>query len=418
MKCPKCHYLSFEPEVRCRNCGYDLDLADADLSLKPDQAVEGPLVDLTLHGDVEVAEPARPGASRGPGVAAAGAGDDPDDDLAADDPPDDDDEDDDDDAEDDDEIGEVEDDADDELDDDVDEDEEDAEDDEASDIEAHEDARRAGRRTDSAPAPPLRVVTPAPGQRGRPAEPPLEARGPARPSRPTRAPSTTAELPLFVRNRPETADLEGALIDRPGSPSAPLAVRRRQENARHRARPIVSGLDPQLGPFERDLLQDLRRLEQRVAERARAETGPTVASAGGGVAMGRRLTAAAIDLALLGGISAFVVWATLRLCDLTVQQASTLPAIPLFAFLLVVAAGYLVMFTVAGGQTVGKMLTHIRVVSGDDDEDPTMTPRQAAARALLTLPSVLALGAGFIPALLGQGPAVHDRLSHTRVVRA
>ena len=37
MKCPKCHYLSFEPEPRCRNCGYDLSLsppADLDLQIK------------------------------------------------------------------------------------------------------------------------------------------------------------------------------------------------------------------------------------------------------------------------------------------------------------------------------------------------------------------------------------------------
>jgi uncharacterized RDD family membrane protein YckC len=179
----------------------------------------------------------------------------------------------------------------------------------------------------------------------------------------------------------------------------------------------VSPLDPQLGPFERDLLHDLRRLEQRVAERARDESAADVRT-GDGVGAGVRLTSAAIDLVLLGGISTVVVWATLRLCDLDVQQASSLPIVPLFAVLLLVASGYLLMFTVAGGQTVGKMLTHIRVVDGDDAIASGLTPRQAAVRALLTVPSVLALGAGFVPALLGQGPALHDRLSHTRVVRA
>jgi hypothetical protein len=39
-------------------------------------------------------------------------------------------------------------------------------------------------------------------------------------------------------------------------------------------------------------------------------------------------------------------------------------------------------------------------------------------RALFTLPSVLVAGAGFLPALMGEERAVHDRLAHTRVVRA
>jgi uncharacterized RDD family membrane protein YckC len=44
--------------------------------------------------------------------------------------------------------------------------------------------------------------------------------------------------------------------------------------------------------------------------------------------------------------------------------------------------------------------------------------RQAAYRSVLALPSVLALGAGFLPALVGDERALHDRLAHTRVVRA
>ena len=34
MRCPKCHYLSFDPEPRCKNCGYDLEVADAELAFK------------------------------------------------------------------------------------------------------------------------------------------------------------------------------------------------------------------------------------------------------------------------------------------------------------------------------------------------------------------------------------------------
>ena len=29
MRCPKCHYVSFEPEPRCRHCGYGFSLVDA-----------------------------------------------------------------------------------------------------------------------------------------------------------------------------------------------------------------------------------------------------------------------------------------------------------------------------------------------------------------------------------------------------
>lgn len=53
MKCPKCHYLSFEASDRCRNCGYDFSLAvaaDADLPLQggDDEQPLGPMADLAL----------------------------------------------------------------------------------------------------------------------------------------------------------------------------------------------------------------------------------------------------------------------------------------------------------------------------------------------------------------------------------
>jgi uncharacterized RDD family membrane protein YckC len=77
------------------------------------------------------------------------------------------------------------------------------------------------------------------------------------------------------------------------------------------------------------------------------------------------------------------------------------------------------MFTAASGQTVGKMAAGIRVVRVLDDPEPhRVTVGQAAIRAILTLSSVLTLGLGFVPALLGRGLAVHDRLAHTRVIRA
>ena len=49
MRCPKCHYLSFEPESRCRNCGYEFAFAEEDLLMKSGDEPEGPLTDIPLR---------------------------------------------------------------------------------------------------------------------------------------------------------------------------------------------------------------------------------------------------------------------------------------------------------------------------------------------------------------------------------
>lgn len=134
---------------------------------------------------------------------------------------------------------------------------------------------------------------------------------------------------------------------------------------------------------------------------------------------GTRLAAALIDTAFLGAIAAVVVFCTLRLTGLSVQQLTLLPVLPLAALFLLLAGGYLLLFTAASGQTVGKMAMHIRVVGTSPEAviNDRITLSQAAVRALAALPSVLALGAGFLPALLGAGLALHDRIAQTRVVR-
>jgi len=96
-----------------------------------------------------------------------------------------------------------------------------------------------------------------------------------------------------------------------------------------------------------------------------------------------------------------------------------LPALPLAGLLLMVVVGYLLMFTVASGQTVGKMAMHLRVVGTSPEAviNDRITVSQAAVRTLAAVPSVLVFGLGFVPALLGAGLALHDRIAHTRVVR-
>lgn len=70
MRCPKCHYISFESADRCRNCGYDYSLADtpaAPEELPLNDRDEDPLppVDLSLSqvdGLREAREPETPAA--------------------------------------------------------------------------------------------------------------------------------------------------------------------------------------------------------------------------------------------------------------------------------------------------------------------------------------------------------------------
>jgi uncharacterized RDD family membrane protein YckC len=127
-----------------------------------------------------------------------------------------------------------------------------------------------------------------------------------------------------------------------------------------------------------------------------------------------------VDVLLIGAINFAVVWLTLQRCDLTLGQIGLLPILPVAAYLFVLDSGYLLMFTATNGQTIGKMAAGIRVVGQSERSNvpERVTLKQALLRAVLTFPSVLALGLGFVPALLGSRLALHDRFSHTRVVRA
>jgi uncharacterized RDD family membrane protein YckC len=207
------------------------------------------------------------------------------------------------------------------------------------------------------------------------------------------------------------------LVKVPVAPRPPLAVRRQAPDPGRVATPAAAEVKParKLGPFDHDLLEDLQRIEAKAAGRAL----PGRSAAEGWQNAGRRLTAAGIDLTFLAGLVATVVWFTLRQCDLSFAQARLLPVVPMALFLALIVVGYLLLFTAASGQTIGKMWLGLRVIGGPENvatEPPTL--RQATYRSILTLPSVLMLGVGFLPALVGQGLALHDRLTHTRVIRA
>jgi uncharacterized RDD family membrane protein YckC len=138
------------------------------------------------------------------------------------------------------------------------------------------------------------------------------------------------------------------------------------------------------------------------------------------------LLAGIIDLVVLGAINGAVLYFTLLVVELPFARIWSLPAVPLGVFLLLLNGGYLAIFTTAGGQTVGKMLTGIKVVTdhstGDLEADaagPRVSAGAAVLRATAWLVFLLPAGLGFAAILFASdGRALHDRLAETRVVKA
>lgn len=368
MRCPKCHYLSFDPEPRCRNCGYGLSLEDDDLFIRDENdAPASPFADVNLRaGAVEPPPPAPPV----PRAAAASVR------TAA--PP------------------------------------------------------TASTSTSAQTSSPFAGLS-AQGDAPSATDVSLEERAAVQlPPSPARSrPAPTTELPLFVKGMSGSASAAAArvVVDDPlaqflEDARPPLAVRRTMpEPVQAPPKPARPAPEPRgKGPLDRDLLADLQPSDalgelQARARRAAASISETVATAGAGP----RLAAATIDGVLLGSLSAGVMWLTLRWCGLPLDRALMLPVlIPTSVFLSMVGVGYLVLFNAAGGQTLGKMAVGLRVVREITPVDAggPVSLGQATVRALLTLPSVLVAGAGFLPALFGEHRGVHDRLAHTRVVRA
>ena len=341
MRCPKCHYLSFDPEPRCRNCGYGLSLDEPDLFIREEDVDPSPFADLTLHGTGD--KFSSPVAAASTPSAAAGT--------------------------------------------------------------PSPEATR--------PSPFAAIQEPVDER-----EPDAVLLPPA--PKPRVAPTT--ELPLFVRgtSAAEAAPVDEPLVRLPADARPPLSVRRTPVEPAPKPRPVPAATDRASGPLDRDLLSVLAHLEERsrTSSVATVESRDITTFRTGAT---KRLTAAAIDGAILGSLSLAVVWVTLRWCGLPLDRALMLPLIvPTSAFLLLIGAGYLVLFTAAGGQTLGKMAVGIRVI-GDaqtlEDSGP-LSVGQAVLRAVVSLPAVLVAGIGFLPALVGDERAVHDRLARTRVVRA
>lgn len=240
------------------------------------------------------------------------------------------------------------------------------------------------------------------------------------PSRPA-ADNAVTELPLF--GPPITDDVP--LITRPSRPRPPLSVRRATpEVPRLRSEPRAPLLDewteappPREGgpraPAARPAAPAEEPLRSRAVARPGAATGEDDAVPAG---IPARALATIVDVVLLGIVDLVVVYFTLKICRLDLAEIGMLPKAPLLTFLLLQNGGYFVAFTTTG-QTLGKMIAGVRVLSDDSDSAPDIG--RSAVRALLWMVLALPAGLGLLSATLTRDRrGLHDRFAGTRVVRA
>ena len=148
-----------------------------------------------------------------------------------------------------------------------------------------------------------------------------------------------------------------------------------------------------------------------------AATADTVASLIETPPLAVRVGAGAIDALLLIALDAAILYLTLRVTGLgnTMTDVRVLPPIPFVGFLALINFSYFASFTVAGGQTIGKMLTSLRVI-GDDGRPIDAAGGTLRAAGCMLVP--LTLGLSYVPVLVtSDHRALHDRLAGTRVVR-
>lgn len=226
-------------------------------------------------------------------------------------------------------------------------------------------------------------------------------------SSPSARPITSSfDLPLFKERRP--AD-DAPLVTPVMVPRPPLAVRR--------STPVTP--KPSGRPLIEEPVLDLEPPGSSYTDDVAAVVAPaTEVGADTPALLGPRLLAGLVDITILLTIGWIVLYLTLRICGLPFSRVSVIPPVPFVSFVLLIAGGYLTLFTAAGGQTIGKMATGIRVVSMDQDR-ARVPLGHAILRAAAYFASALPAGLGFLPLLVGEDKrAIHDRLADTRVVKA
>lgn len=258
-------------------------------------------------------------------------------------------------------------------------------------------------------------------------EPPLETRA-WEPS-----PRRASTSPLVTTPPAEGAALDLPLFEDPVIPEPPpvaippagppLSVRRKIDLPRpSRGEPTRSAVEPEAGtvPMEFDWPEDAPAASASAATPASAPDPYDAASESeavlaSGVSGGRRVAAGAIDAALLIGLDVLVVWLTLRVAGLPPASWHLLPLVPLAGFLFLLDLAYLVTFTAASGQSIGKMILGLRVVSIDGGRVPF---GHAVLRSAVVLLCALPAGLGLLFVLLDDhGRGVHDRLAGTHVLK-
>ena len=143
---------------------------------------------------------------------------------------------------------------------------------------------------------------------------------------------------------------------------------------------------------------------------------PEAPAVAAGEDLAPRLRAGVIDAVVLGAIDALVLWLTLRVAGVSLAEWRLLPLVPLLGFLFLLDTAYLVTFTAASGQTIGKMLAGLRVVYGERGRVPF---GHAVLRSVALLVCAIPAGLGLLPVFMDpERRGAHDRLAGTRVVPA
>jgi uncharacterized RDD family membrane protein YckC len=202
---------------------------------------------------------------------------------------------------------------------------------------------------------------------------------------------------------------DDAPIVPPPAARPPLAVRRAtMEVPRNRPRPTR--------PARTETLQ-LEADHPDAQRTTRGSMSDTVASLMETPTLGARVGAGAIDTSVLVALDVIILYLTLRVAGLqnTMDDIRVLPVIPFAGFLVLLAFGYVAAFTVAGGQTIGKMVLSLRVI-GDDGRPIDAAGGMLRAAGCMLVP--LTFGLSYVPALVtADHRALHDRIAGTRVVR-
>src|SRR5262245_28500297 len=294
MKCPKCRYLSFEPELRCKHCGYDFSLTEASTPRPSFDELEQqdpdmPMVDLQLRSTeidttpAPVPAPARvrprsePAPVRRPAAAAVAV------------------------------------------------------------------AEKFDR--DSAPMP---APAPRPMPMPTPDLPLFLKKGVA-----VETPADVVEDDDLLLKDDEDRDEEESFVRVPAAPR-PLVVRRRAPDT-PRPSPVAAYAPARVASLNRrdgdDLLDYLRRADTEPLSTARVlparpAPAPPAPASSMDIDAAARLKAAAVDFAVLFALNVTVVLLTLRQCDLPITGIMELPMIPMVGFLASLTVGYLLMFNV------------------------------------------------------------------------